>query len=171
MAVTTIGKETIDGVDYEVQVSDSGKFLVIFDGDQLTADTKKAVIDKLRTAVRSHKRVEVPVTHVRTRYRGDQEVDEPENLILTGIHGSSRNLLYRVEGKKGRDASGQLSHYDTILRRLTKDEVEEFKRLGKAKRDAEKDLERFISARKIDARAVVTKAARDAAGMPAESEE
>lgn len=161
---TKVGTETIDTVEYEIYVDGAGIFSSSFEGDRITAATKKALVEKLRTAVRSHHKVAIDVTHIATRYRGDREVPEPENLILTGIHASSRNLLYRKPGQKGRDATGQLSHYDTITRRLGPGEIADLKRLVKEKHDAEKALEKWIGSRKIDARAEITKAMEAAAG-------
>jgi len=167
---TKIGTETIDTVEYEIYVSEDGVFSSSFEGDRITAPTKKALLEKLRTAVRSHRKVAIEVTHIATRYRGDVEVPEPEDLVLTGIHSSSRNMLYRKPGAKGRDATGQLSHYDTITRRLTKAEVEDLKSLVQNKQRAERSLNDWIAKRKIDARAELTKAAKAAAGEPLEVE-
>ena len=105
---------------------------------QAEAVIKKARLMRRRCAVR----LSLPASLL----RGHRGV---EHVTLTGIHATTRSVLYRSV-RTGR--AGELSRWrdDDVARRLTAKEAAEYVRLVKANADSERSLERFTSRVQIE---------------------
>jgi hypothetical protein len=162
MSRTSIGHETIDGVKFDIAVDSTGLFWATFDGNEISASTRKVVVDKLREAIRTAKHVAVPASLVKDPHWRRNRADKPvvTHIILTGIHGSNRNVLYR-EDRKGAKGGEQLSSYDgDCMRRLTDEEVATHLELWLAHQAAAKALEAWVEEHKIHPEQVVKDAAQ-----------
>lgn len=164
MATTKVGSETIDGAAFEISVDSSGNFIAEFGGEDYSADSKKKLVDKLRAAVRTRNRVAVPATMIERGYHDDKE-PKLVNVVLTGMHAGSRNVLYREEGtgKTGQD----IGYRDTTLRRLTPAESKTYLELWRAKHAATVKLEAWTKERTIEPKQAVSDAMQAVLDGPA----
>lgn len=121
MADTKLKPEEIDGKTYDIYVDDSGEFFhVSKEGDRIKADTRAALVKKLRASGRRKAvRVAVPATLWEPGRGWASKEHTTEDVTLTGIHGSNGNLLI----KRANGETEQASDWRTkLLRALTPDE-------------------------------------------------
>lgn len=146
-----IATQVINGHKYDIEVvPGTGMFRAEHEGETVESATKAALIQRLKQMTRENVRVEIQAILV--------EHDELFPITLTGFHQSNGNLLYKQHGKKGVQQMYKWSSADKVLRPLAPTEAGDFKALLRAKREAEKAVERWLKARKIDAVATVNKA-------------
>ncbi len=135
----------VDKKKFTIEITDSGQFRSVVDGDSIGADT----LDKLKAKiVRSQRlekvRVALPATLAGRPRRHWTAEDGPQALIdivITGIHQRNKSVLYRKVG--GKEEAGTIDYNDVLLKRLTEDQKAEYLRLQKAKRDTEKSFEGY----------------------------
>jgi hypothetical protein len=84
--------------------------------------------------------------------------DELIPITLTGFHQSNGNLLYKLPNRKGIQQMYKYSSTEKMLRVLTAAEQADYKALIKAQRDAQKALDRWLKAHRIDGAETVRKA-------------
>lgn len=145
----------IDGADVEVYVdADNGEFYCRHAGEIFKAPSYKALVDKVRKFIRTHQRINIPVTLLEEYHSWDDDGGTLKVLqvSLTGLHGRNANVLYKQD-KDG--VTGQESHSRNFYRRMTGAEVQELFRLRKARREATKALNAFLEERQVNARELI----------------
>lgn len=146
-----IATQVINGAKYDIEVNPgTGLFHTTYEGETVESSTKAALIQRLKQMTRENVRVEIQAILV--------EHDELFPITLTGFHQSNGNLLYKQPGKKGVQQMYTYSSNEKILRPLAQTEAGDFKALLRARREAEKAVDRWLKERKINAVETVKKA-------------
>lgn len=157
------GKHTgKDGRDFEIKVSDQGKWLAEVDGAWLHEDSRQELTDRIdKLTKRKVVKVSVPFTRVEEKplYMG-------EDLVVahgeaTGLHSSNGNILTTVK-KRGRgEVKEQITRGDTgkwsgvYFKPLGAEDLFSLTQLIQNKRAADKAYRAFIDEYGIDLRAEV----------------
>lgn len=161
--------QTIDGRKIEVTIDSQGEFHATLNGYGHKADTLKALLEKLRRALRTDKaRIAIEATLLHQGRESSWDTDstkEPsaEPIVITGIHGGTGSILMtRADGTK---ETARSYRSGTIARRLTEDEANQWVALCKALRGATVAKEAFEKQVRIkDPDKFVTQAVARAAG-------
>lgn len=153
-----VGTVEIHNRKFKIELLPNGVFRTDLDGDTIKSSTKTALIQQLRTMLPNAVRVEIPATWVSS--------DKLTPIVLTGLHSTNGNLLYKVLGKKGVQQMYKWSRHENVLRPLDDGDRAEFKALVKAQWGAQKAVDAWLKARRINPRKVV----RKALGTPAKVE-
>lgn len=152
----------IDGREIPVEVDEEGLFFTNVDGDRFTAPTFKALDEKVCRHLRTYKRVNIPATLIRDDGGWNERIIQ---IVLTGIHSSNRNVLYREDRPKA--STDQLRFYNSsVYQRLTMEQIAEYKRLCAAQRAAGKAVERWEERYKVNANKLIEEAQAKLAGEP-----
>lgn len=165
MATKLTKKIEIDGKMFETWVRDDvdGEFFVIHDGDQVRAPSLKTLKEKLTRMLREDKvRVAVPATMT-----GDGFGDDLVEVVLTGIHSGSGNVLVKRAGS-GRSEQVRDWGDSKFFVATTEAERKEFADLVAAKRRIERLMEAWKSKRKLSAKAAIAAAVEKAIAEPKE---
>lgn len=146
-----IGTQTINGVKFEIEVLPAtGMFRTEWDGDTVESTTKAALIARLTQMTRDSVRVAISAVLI--------DGGELIPITLTGFHQSNGNLLYKLPNRKGIQQMYKYWSTEKMLRVLTAAEQADYKALIKAQRDAQKALDRWLKAHRIDGAETVRKA-------------
>ena len=133
---------------FPVMVNADGRFYAEGDGETISAPTLLALKQKMRLTFAAIRRVEIPAVLIESN-------DTLTEISLLGCHAGNGNVLYKAKGKKG--AQQLYSHSDRVLRPLTTDERAEHKELRRAERAATTAVNKWISARRMNAIDAVNK--------------
>lgn len=167
-----IATKNIDGVDYEIRLSDGGKFWTTFDGERLETGTLQGLVGKLRKASRERPvPVAVPLTRIETdtHYRGNKQVPTIKVTQITVIGSQAAGKYNRVavftkddDPEKEQDT---LSRYgrDDVYRRLTGPEIQEAVQLFHAMHRAQDAWEAWKDRHEVNALEALAKAQQQAA--------
>jgi hypothetical protein len=166
---TKIPAQTIDGRKVEVSILDgTGEFTADVGGHGFKADTLKALLEKLRRALRTSSTrisIEASLLHQGRVDSWDDGSKKPsaEPVVITGIHGGTGAILMtRANGQKETSRSYRS---ETIARRLTKDEADTWVELCQALKAANTAKDAFVKKYAIqDPDKFVTEAVAKAAG-------
>lgn len=154
MSIQKVKTAEVDGVRVDVMFNtETGSFTAKTDNNDFKSTTLKGLLSALRQAKRQE-RAEVPVTRLGRGWLSDDEV---KHGLCVGIHMGNGNFLFRWDGEKG---SSQ-DYGGSVVRRLTAEEVAEYKRLMKEKRQAEEAVEKFRKRVAINLKAELAKASGD----------
>jgi hypothetical protein len=165
---TKLKTESIDGYKFDIEILDSGEFYTRIHGEEVEAPSLKGLTDKVRKMIRRAGRIAVPVTHITTRYRHNKETPEVTQVILTGIHGSNRNILYKDE-KTGE--SEQASYSSEFYKRLTGEEIAAYIALVKAAEAASRAVETWKEKHRVNPHQLIEQAAEKTETKPADPDE
>lgn len=151
--MTAVKTINVDGAVVEITLNEKGEFLAKVETQWITAPTMKGIEERVRKAVRSAGKLSIEATLLDFGFNDD----EPsfEDILITGQHASNNNVLYR-------DDSGAVQQLRTFnsdcMIRLSKDQRKEFGELVKARKRAEKAMEKWKADHKLDAHQAIRKA-------------
>jgi hypothetical protein len=135
----------VRGVDYQIEISTSGKFLCDVDGERIEAPT----LDALKGKINDYGKIKLK--NVAIPYITYENGDGGEIIhgICTGIHSGNNNLLVR---ENGATTSSQESWGEAKFHPKHADKVRELRRaIVKAKND----LEEYIEKHELDLKAMI----------------
>lgn len=157
-----VGTVKIHNRRFAIELLPNGLFRTDLDGDTIESSTKATLIQRLRMMTRDAVRVKIAATLV--------EHDELKAIVLIGFHSSNGNLLYTVPSKKGVQQMYKYSSTEKVLCVLDDKGRAEYKALVKAQQTAEKAVNQWLKAHRLDpqemVRKALAKAAPPAAGEP-----
>ncbi len=166
---TILREDSIDGHKFTITVGGDGSFNAKVLGEYVTAPSLKGLTEKVRKLVRRAGRIAVPATRIATRYnRKDREVPEIEQIHLTGLHGSNRNILYKVD-KTGVTEQG--SWGAEFYRRLSDKEIAHYLELVRDQDAANKAIEVWKEKHLINAHEAINAAAAKVDDIPADPQQ
>lgn len=152
----------VDGEQVDIYVDgDDGRFHARLDGQDIYQPNLKALEGKLREQSRQKRRLQIEGTTIGDRW--SSEKPKFEDVVIVGIHGGNRNLLYRGEGKRTEQMD---RHSNDLMVRLTKEERAVFIALTKARTDAQTAIEKWKKAHTLN----VDKAIKEQIGDKAEDQ-
>ena len=160
-----------DGKKYAIEIQGAGQFSADVGDLHLTADTYEKLKDKIRRATRkAGVRISILATLSQSdRRRGDDDVTTTlVEVEVTGLHQRTGAILIR-RGDNGRADTVDSWRNQDLYERLTPAQQTKMLDLGRAKLAADKALETFKKAHRLDADIIkdqVRKAER-AAGIEA----
>ena len=160
-----------DGRKFAIEITDSGTFRTVIDGDPYSADTYEKLKAKIVRACRKEKvRLALPATLAHgVRRFNDDDHDAVFDITITGIHQRSKDVLYR---KDADHKAGTADYNDKILVRLTREQKDKYLELRIAVREAKKAFEAFQNkhAYSVDDIKKQVAAAEKAAGVEPEED-
>lgn len=165
MSDTKLKRETIDGRQVDIYVTDGGTFKALMDGgseETYSAASLPSLMKQVREIIKGQTK-EIPAAQVgwssgdRWSSRGKKSL-QVELLIISGIHAGNGNVLYRHEGQPRKNTQqGYRYHSVKFLRRPTPEELEELKTLYEANDELERRIEAWHQARLLDVEASLKK--------------
>jgi hypothetical protein len=131
-----------DGWKFDIAITGDGKFTTTADGESYTADTYEKLKTKIVRACRREKvRLALPATVAKQSSRFGDETQRIFDVVVTGIHQRSHDVLYRNELDH---KAGSIENYgDHLMVRLTMEQRDKYLELQKAKKDATAAFEAF----------------------------
>lgn len=173
--------KTINGQKVEFRVNGDGEFCTIIAGEFIREDSLKAAESKARALTKKAKRkialpftimgakMYTPGSHFTRKYLGIGCRD----ITITGIHAGTGNLLFRYDDDPRQEVHQDTGMgYDTkIVKRMSPEQQEEFRRLYKANSDAHEALSTFQEKFKVKVDELVEQAINQSADDPNEPDE
>lgn len=162
-------KREVDGVTYQINITYDGRFSTTYDDDEISSKTLDKLLARLRSLMRKRKVTEkaaLPVTVLGGRgYYYNKEEEKFRHGVVTGIHASNNNILFKQDG--GKQGTEQLSGYNNVYRRLTDAEMAEYIKLVRAQEAAREAVENWDKEHRIDVQKELGKI-EEAAGIEKE---
>jgi len=154
--MTMVGYETVKGKKVELHVNgNTGKWTAKHGKAEVAESaTRDGVLSAVRTRFAKAKiKLEIPVTLVEgSRWGGGLDFT---SCNLTGVHSGSGNITYH-DGNRAKQATWHGNNQ--FYRRISAAEMKEWKRLYKAKHDADAAFTAFQSEREVNAKQLVEEA-------------
>lgn len=165
--MTKVRELSIDGRKFVVDLDESGDFTTLCGGERIKAPSLKGLTEKLRKHVRSEGRIAIPVSKIDQHYGRGNNRDKyvVSQVLLTGIHARSGNVLYKNEATGEADQSG---YSERFYKRLTAEEIAKFQALVKAERDAVAALGAWQDLHMINAKHLIEEAQARVEDQPAD---
>lgn len=142
--------ETIDGHKFQVYVDEAGLFFVNHEGESMSAESVKQLRDKLTRIVRtSAVRLKLAACLLHEKTEGAKLQPSVEDVVITGIHGRTGNVLV----KRADGTTDQLAGWRSdgeLVRQLTAKEKEKFIALLKARDSAAAAYDTFMESLKFE---------------------
>jgi hypothetical protein len=159
-----------DGRKFQIELSETtGQFSTVIDGYHHHADT----LDKLKKQIiratrREAVRLALPATIAKGSHRFIDDSARVFDIIVTGIHQRTRDVLYR--SALDHKAGAVEGYGDKLLIRLTREQKDQYLDLQKAKRESAAALDAFQKKYEysLDAIKKALAAAEQAAGITVE---
>lgn len=154
-----VNKVRIDGREITIHYA-NGKFRATVEGHEYTAESEKALIDKLRASLRTAKaRLKLPITIINVVPKKSQWGHQSSwgigigtrHAIITGLHAQNNDLLIEDEaGTKERKRGHSWSSDGLVCRRMTPAQIDEYVALAQAAESTKKALDAFEERYKIE---------------------
>jgi hypothetical protein len=173
-------EEEILGRMYTITLStSSGSFRSSVNGDHVSADTKDELVKEIQKRARKARlKVSVPATQidvVEKEFFGGRKQwifgVGTRDLVLTGIHSRTGKVLVKYTNGETTQVSGRWGRSSEIVKRLTKAEIEEYKKLKRAAMVATEAYAKFEKKVRLDPEKVVREAMNEAVDDPREDDE
>ena len=137
----------VNGVTFVIGVDGDGRFSTIFKGDEIVAPTLETLILKLKNVT---KKASTKMRIEFWRWEGrHSRAGELKHGVVTGVHGSNRNLL--IEWDNGKKEQESYFNEDTLV--LSPVEQVEYIAMRQKQADLEKQVETFHKRHSIDLKA------------------
>lgn len=147
----------IEGRDVEIFVNDDGEFVAHGpEGEPVSAKSLGDLVSRLKKKFRELVSINVPATRIRRDYWNDEKV-EFEAIAIIGTRGDNRFLIIDSDGDQDNIYDGS-----DVYARLTPADQGDYIRLVAEKKAAEKALEDWEEAHRLNVKQEIERAAKKA---------